>query len=147
MEELHVQFADRLSLVANPQDAVVGECPDDRGFDLFIREDSQHGLEPFRRHGEDHAFLGFRYPDFVVAQSGVFERDVVKIDDRSQIRPHLPDRTAEPTGAAVGHGRVEATVRMVTGQKQGIQQLLFLYGMSDLHGVRELLGVCLGQLR
>ena len=73
---------------------IITERPDHNGFDILCLADCTDLVPVVRRYGEDHAFLGLTDPDLVVAQTGVFEWNTLKIDRSPELAAHFADRTA-----------------------------------------------------
>ena len=61
---------------------------------------------------------------------------------RADFLAHLPDRAGKAAGAAVGDGGEEAAV---AGREDHVGHLLLSDGVADLHGMREFVGVRVGQ--
>ena len=114
---------------------MIGEGSYGGGIVIFGLEECFEFWPIFRRDGEDHSFLGFADPDFVVSESFVFEGDFIEIDFGAEFFGHFADGAGESACAAVGDGVVEASLGGISGLEDDVEDFLFGDGVADLDGV------------
>jgi hypothetical protein len=117
MEKGHFQFTDGLPFIEEAKNPVIGECSNDRGFDFLCCEYGQHLRKPVGRDCEYHPLLGLGNPDFIIPKTGILEGHLFQINNRPEFRAHFSHRTAKTTGAAVRHGGIETSTRIITGNQ------------------------------
>ena len=143
VEEVHGESAD--FVVVEVEDEVLIWCAEgaqDREFGVFFVADLSDCFEVVLWYGEDHAFLCFADPDFVVAEAGVLERCVFEVDCCAEFFAHFADGAAESACAAVCDGVVEAAGFVVSCAEDCVECSFFFDGVADLYGVCELVCVC-----
>src|SRR2546421_13016283 len=82
-----------------------------------------------RWHRKDHAFLGFREPDFPWCQPLVFQRCLLQFETRPRFCAHLADGRGEATTSTVGDSMIELAITCLDNH---IGDLLFSDWCSDL---------------
>ena len=108
-------------------------------------------LRRFPGHREGHALLGLADPDLGVAEAAVLERRGFEGDEGADFLAHLAHRAGEAARAAVGDGGEQAAlfagvgVFVIAGFEDDIHGLLLGDRVADLDGVRELVGVGVGE--